>query len=100
MVKMECEACGEDCSNAYMTFRGAPYHFSCIPMRNALRSRKTAFDKACKAERDLVEKNNNPIYDDDEAMKALQTLKDKGYSSEDVIQKLWEMEMESTTATN
>ena len=41
-----------------------------------------------------------PIYDDDEAMKALQTLKDKGYSSEDVIQKLWEMEMESTTATN
>jgi hypothetical protein len=86
MIKMECDACGKDCSNAYATYRGAPYHFSCIPMRNQLQAQRS------KGVRLGDQQPANPIFQDKEAIKALQTLKDKGYSSEDVIQKLWEME--------
>lgn len=28
-----CTACGEDCSKCYGTWRGEPYHISCIPSR-------------------------------------------------------------------
>lgn len=33
MIKCECTACGEDCSNCYATFKGDPYHFGCLPAR-------------------------------------------------------------------
>ncbi len=39
---------------------------------------------------------NNPIYKDKEAMKALQILKDKGYTSEDVVEQLWRMDRGKT----
>jgi hypothetical protein len=29
--KVECTACGEDCSHSYGTWRGYPYHFNCLP---------------------------------------------------------------------
>lgn len=30
-MKVECYGCGGDCSNAYGTYRGYPYHFGCLP---------------------------------------------------------------------
>lgn len=32
-MKTYCAGCGEDCSHAYGTWMGYPYHFSCIPER-------------------------------------------------------------------
>jgi hypothetical protein len=28
-----CYGCGEDCTHAYGTHNGYPYHFGCIPMK-------------------------------------------------------------------
>lgn len=30
-MKVTCTGCGEDCSNAYATWHGGPYHVMCIP---------------------------------------------------------------------
>lgn len=30
-MKVQCTGCGEDCSHAYATWRGDPYHYGCIP---------------------------------------------------------------------
>jgi len=30
--KVECAGCGEDCSNAYCTHYGYPYHAMCLPV--------------------------------------------------------------------
>ena len=32
-MRVECEGCGEECTNAYGTWNGYPYHITCIPMR-------------------------------------------------------------------
>ena len=32
-MKVYCEGCGQDCSHAYGTYEGYPYHIMCIPMR-------------------------------------------------------------------
>lgn len=32
-MRVECFGCGEDCSHAYATYLGDPYHFGCIPVR-------------------------------------------------------------------
>ena len=32
MLTVECTRCGEDCSNAYGTHYGYPYHFGCLPL--------------------------------------------------------------------
>ena len=32
--KVECQGCGQDCSNAYGTWHGYPYHIMCIPAKN------------------------------------------------------------------
>lgn len=32
-MRCECTGCGEDCSHAYGTFNGDPYHFSCLPAK-------------------------------------------------------------------
>lgn len=34
-MKVECTGCGEDCSHAYGTHDGYPYHFGCIPAKRA-----------------------------------------------------------------
>lgn len=31
-MKVHCTGCGGDCSHAYGTWMGDPYHFGCIPM--------------------------------------------------------------------
>jgi len=36
-MKAYCTGCGEDCSHAYGTYQGYPYHFGCIPMRRKRR---------------------------------------------------------------
>ncbi len=36
-MKTYCIGCGEDCSHAYGTWHGDPYHFGCIPMRHRQR---------------------------------------------------------------
>ena len=33
-MKVECQGCGQDCSNAYGTWKGWPYHIMCIPVSN------------------------------------------------------------------
>ena len=33
MIRAECAACGEDCSHAYATYNGEPYHFGCLPVK-------------------------------------------------------------------
>jgi hypothetical protein len=33
-MKTECCGCGEDCSHAYGTYQGYPYHFGCLPTPN------------------------------------------------------------------
>lgn len=45
MMKVECFGCGEDCSHAYATWRGDPYHFGCIPMRRARRGTESGEPK-------------------------------------------------------
>ena len=30
-MRCECTGCGEDCSHAYATHNGYPYHFGCLP---------------------------------------------------------------------
>lgn len=32
MLEVYCVRCGEDCSNAYGTHWGYPYHFGCLPL--------------------------------------------------------------------
>jgi hypothetical protein len=32
-MKTYCTGCDEDCSHAYGTWMGDPYHFGCIPLR-------------------------------------------------------------------
>lgn len=32
-MKTFCTACGKDCSHAYGTWYGKPYHFGCIPAK-------------------------------------------------------------------
>lgn len=36
-MKVECYGCGEDCSHAYGTYQGFPYHFGCLPVKRATR---------------------------------------------------------------
>ena len=31
-MRCECTGCGEDCSHAYGTHNGYPYHFGCLPV--------------------------------------------------------------------
>lgn len=38
MIKMTCAGCGEDCSHAYGTWMGHPYHIGCIPTGRGLRT--------------------------------------------------------------
>ena len=33
IMKVQCAGCGEDCSHAYATWKGDPYHFGCIPVK-------------------------------------------------------------------
>src|SRR5262245_12784574 len=30
-LRVECKACGVDCSNGYVTYKGDPYHAGCLP---------------------------------------------------------------------
>lgn len=39
-MRCECTGCGEDCSHAYGTYMGDPYHFGCIPAGRLRRDRK------------------------------------------------------------
>lgn len=32
-MKVECYGCGQDCSHAYGTYFGYPYHFGCLPVK-------------------------------------------------------------------
>lgn len=43
-MKIECAECGADCSHAYGTHNGLPYHFGCIPAprRRSLTREETA----------------------------------------------------------
>lgn len=38
-MKVECTGCGRDCSQAYGTHQGYPYHFGCIPARQKPKAR-------------------------------------------------------------
>lgn len=31
-MKTICTSCGHDCSHAYATWHGDPYHFGCMPL--------------------------------------------------------------------
>lgn len=31
MTRFNCRGCGRDCSRAYGTYEGYPYHFACLP---------------------------------------------------------------------
>lgn len=42
-MRVECCECGEDCSHAYATHRGYPYHFGCLPLPK--RNKSSAKDK-------------------------------------------------------
>lgn len=33
MIEIECARCGEDCSRAYGTYNGYPFHLACLPTR-------------------------------------------------------------------
>lgn len=54
----------------------------------AKRKRETAFDKACKAEK---EQQLQGLYNDEEAMKAVRYLASK-YTAEEIIDQWWKME--------
>ena len=35
MIQVECTRCGGDCSTAYGTYMGYPYHILCLPTKKA-----------------------------------------------------------------
>jgi hypothetical protein len=48
-MKAYCTGCGQDCSHAYGTWMGDPYHFGCIPARPKRRPRPDEEDEAAQA---------------------------------------------------
>lgn len=47
-MEMTCTGCGRDCSNAYATWKGSPYHVGCIPAPRQMSKMRHCFN--CGAE--------------------------------------------------
>lgn len=43
-TRLECAGCGKDCTHGYVTYRGWPFHFDCLPESN--KGRKNAVKRA------------------------------------------------------
>ena len=52
-TKTECYGCGGDCSQAYGTHQGYPYHFGCLPTPKRKDSRTQS-----EIEYDMLERRN------------------------------------------
>lgn len=39
-VRVDCHECGRECSHGFLTHRGQPYHFGCVPLPAEKRPRE------------------------------------------------------------
>ncbi|HWX30132.1 MAG TPA: hypothetical protein VNZ53_22180 [Steroidobacteraceae bacterium] len=47
-MKVQCYGCGQDCSNAYGTHNGYPYHFGCLPIPSKKKKTGNPYGEWCR----------------------------------------------------
>lgn len=73
-LKAQCTACGGDCSQAYGTYRGAPYHFGCIPAKPSKGKTRSCWN--CGADMGWIE---DKYYDRTDTCGARECEREAGY---------------------